>query len=227
MLNTATVGKWVILMSKWEYGGVYKKYNMDGEIKVGNGILKVHNIFEPLPEFMKQADVIFCDPPCSKVNINSFYTKADRTDYQEDYTPFAERFFECIDEIKPKQLFVEVFKSNYDYFLNEMKKRYKHIYVCNSKYYNNNKNKCWIFHGTNDVADMELLKVCEFMDEEKIIEWICANVQFECIGDLCMGRGLVGWNAYRNGKKFVGTELNKKRLAVLVDKIYQAENAKM
>ena len=34
-----------------------------------------------------------------------------------------------------------------------------------------------------------------------------------------MGQGLVGWNAYKNGKKFVGTEINKKRLAVLVDKI--------
>ena len=34
-----------------------------------------------------------------------------------------------------------------------------------------------------------------------------------------MGRGLVGVNAYKNGKRFVGTELNHKRLAVLLERI--------
>lgn len=210
-------------MAKWEYGSIYKHYNMDGEIKIGTGILKVHNIFDQLPEFMRQADVIFCDPPCSKANINSFYTKADRTDYQVDYLPFAKRFFECIDEIKPKDLFVEVFKSNFDYFWNEITKRYKFVYVCPSKYYNSSKNKCWIIHGTNDQKHALHLQPCENMDEAKIINYICSNLDYKCIGDLCMGRGLVGWNAYINNKAFVGTELNKKRLAILVHNITQGE----
>ena len=38
-----------------------------------------------------------------------------------------------------------------------------------------------------------------------------------------MGQGLVGSNAYRVRKKFVGTEINKKRLAVLVDSITISE----
>ena len=179
------------MKNKWEYGGLYKKYNMDGTIEVGTGKLKVHNIFDTLPDFMKEADCIFSDPPCSTANINSFYTKADRTDYQMSYSPFADRFFECIDEIKPARLFVE------------------------SKYYHNNKNKCWIIQGT----DIEEVYDFDGLDESKIIAEICEKVPFECIGDLCMGQGLVGWNAYKNGKKFVGTEINKKRLAVLVDKI--------
>lgn len=57
------------------------------------------------------------------------------------------------------------------------------------------------------------------MDEEDIIEWICKNEDYACIGDLCMGLGLVGLNAYRNGRKFVGTELNHKRLSVLLDSL--------
>jgi predicted RNA methylase len=44
---------------------------------------------------------------------------------------------------------------------------------------------------------------------------------FECVADLCMGRGLTGISAYKLGKKFVGTELNKRRLAVLIDKTSQ------
>jgi len=60
------------------------------------------------------------------------------------------------------------------------------------------------------------------MDEADIISWICANENFECIGDLCMGRGLVGINAHANGRRFVGTELNHKRLSVLVEKLNKA-----
>lgn len=202
-------------MNKWEYGGLYRKYDMEGIIEVGTGKLKVHNIFDPLPEFMKEADCIFCDPPCSKANINSFYTKADRTDYQSDYMPFAERFFECIDEINPTRLFVEMFKSNYGYFVEQISKRYKYIRIYESKYYHNNKNKCWIIQGTQE----EELYNFDNLDESIIISEICNKVPFDCIGDLCMGQGLVGWNAYKNNRKFVGTELNKKRLAVLVDKI--------
>ena len=51
------------------------------------------------------------------------------------------------------------------------------------------------------------------------IMWVCKNEEYDCMGDLCIGQGLVGVNAYKNGKRFVGTELNHKRLAVLLDRI--------
>lgn len=207
-------------MNKWEYGGVYKKYDMDGVIEIGTGKLKVHDIFEPLPDFMKEADCIFCDPPCSLTNINTFYTKADRNDKQISYYPFQTRLFDCIDEIKPKILYLEVFKSNKEYFLNECQKRYENVKVFDSSYYHNKKNKCWIIQCSNE----EIESPSEFLDEEDFIKWICKNAKYECIGDLCMGRGLVGYNAHINGRKFVGTELNKKRLAVLVDRITKEEN---
>ena len=57
------------------------------------------------------------------------------------------------------------------------------------------------------------------MDEEKIIEFICKNIEYNCIGDICMGRGLVGLNSYLNNKNFVGIELNHKRLSVLLENI--------
>lgn len=204
-------------MSKWEYGGVYKNYNMDGDIHVGGGILRVHNIFDPLPDFMKKADCIFCDPPCSKGNINSFYTKADRADYQTSYDPFENRFFECIDEIRPHTLFIEVFAQNAANFAERCKEKYSNVQVYDTTYYHKKDCKCFI------IACSETIDVCNLpfdgMDEEDVIAWICKNIDYKCIGDLCMGRGLVGWNSYINGKPFVGTEINKKRLAVLVDKI--------
>lgn len=202
-------------MNKWEYGEIYKQYNMEGVICLGKNKLKVHNIFEPLPSFMKDADCIFVDAPCSLGNINSFYTKADREDYQTNYNAFQTRLFECIDEIKPKILYLEVFKSNKDNFLVECKRRYKNVKVYDSSYYHNKKNKCWIIQCSNEAIKEPI----EFLDEEDFIKWICQNIDYRCIGDLCMGRGLVGWYSYLNNKTFVGTELNKKRLAILVDKI--------
>lgn len=206
-------------MNKWNYGDAYKKYDMSGIINIGTGIVKVHNIFDTLPDFMKRADVIFCDPPCSLNNINTFYTKADRTDYQTDYTPFEKRLFECIDEINPQLLYLEVFKSNKDSFIEECKKRYSQIKIYDSCYYHNKKNKCWIIQCSHvAVPEPDI-----FLDEEDFIKWICKNIDYKCIGDLCMGRGLVGYNSFINNKPFVGTELNKKRLAVLIDRIKKSE----
>lgn len=203
-------------MNKWEYGEVYKKYNMEGEIKIGTGILKVHDIFDKLPNFMKDADCLFCDPPCSLININSFYTKAERTDYQTSFDPFKERFFDCVDKINPNNLFLEVFKSNKESFLKKVKERYPYVQIYENTYYHNKKNKCWIIQGTRKEKDLIDLNG---IDEETAIEKVCKEVDYKCIGDLCMGRGLVGYNAFKNNKRFVGTEINKKRLAVLVDNI--------
>ena len=203
-------------MANWEYGGAYKKYDMDGLIKAGTGTVKVHNLFDPLPEFMKQADCIFSDPPCSTGNINSFYTKADRTDYQIDYMPFAKRFFECVDEIAPKTLFIEVFAANRKYFMEQCKERFEYVREYESTYYHKKTCRCWIIQASHE-------PITEYpfndMDEENVIEYICKNHPYECICDPCMGMGLVGFFANKYGRKFVGTELNKKRLAVLLERI--------
>lgn len=203
-------------MSDWNYNDFYKKYNMDGVIEIGTGIVKVHDIFDPLPSFMTKADVIFCDPPCSLSNINSFYTKADINEKKNEYNSFVKRFFEHISIIKPKIVFLEVFKSNKETFIIETKKIFKNIKIYNSTYYHKKECKCYIIVASNDdVIDYPF----ENLDEQEIIKYICQKTEYNCIGDLCMGKGLVGFYANEAKKKFVGTELNKKRLAVLIERI--------
>ena len=85
-------------------------------------------------------------------------------------------------------------------------------------YYNRPQNKCWILHCTN-TEGVGRIKEIDGIDEEKAIKWICKNFPYNCIGDLCMGKGLVGRYAFYSEKQFVGMELNEKRLAVLVDHI--------
>lgn len=201
----------------FDCGGYYKNYDMNGDIHIGTGIVRVHDIFNPLPEFMKSADVIICDPPCSKGNINSFYTKADKPDEKKaDFSGFEKRFFECIDEISPKTLFLETFKSNTDSFYDACLSRYPYVKKYDIFYYR--KNRCsWIVASKDPIPDS--FDIFNGMNEDKCIEWVCKNVDFSCVGDLCMGTGLVGWYANKYNKPFVGTELNKKRLALLIESI--------
>ena len=204
-------------MSKFEYRGFYQKYDMSNEIKIGTGVVKVHDIFDKLPEFMKQADCLFVDPPCNEGNLKSFYTKAD-LEKRDSILKFNSRLFELIDEINPKHLFIEVFKSNFDEIFRRLNERYgTDMVVFESYYYGNSNSKCWIFYASLEDINFHI----PLMDEEKAIEHICKNLDFDCIGDLCMGKGLVGFYANKYGKKFVGTELNKKRLACLIEHINQ------
>lgn len=198
------------------YHDIYKKYDMAGKIHIGTGIVKVHDIFDPIPAFMKQADVIFSDPPCNDINLSTFYNKAELEKRTDDFADFRNRLFEVIEEINPKYLFLEVFKSNKEAFLGYCKEHYKNVKICNSWYYSNPDNKCYIIVASNEeLPNIDL----DNIDEAKAIRKICKELEFECIADPCMGKGLVGYWANKHGKKFVGTELNYKRLACLIDRI--------
>lgn len=205
-------------MTNWEYGGIYHEYDMEGTIRLPNeSKVQVCDWIDSMPEFMKEADTLFVDPPWNMGNVNTFYYKADKEHLNGfNFLRFSEYLFLRIDQIGPKYLFLEMGKQFLAYYLTECQKRYKYVTFYNSSYYHKKDNKCYVIHATND-SKRKRYKELEDMDEEDIIAWIAKNHQYDCIGDLCMGRGLVGKGAFLNGKKFVGTELNKKRLAVLVD----------
>ena len=210
-------------MADFDYGGKWRDHDMAGEISLSNNsMVKVHDITDGLPEFMKQADTLFIDPPCSPGNLKSFHTKAGNM-LPYTFSDFESALWRCIREINPRHLFMELFKSNIYWVDTFLKNLYVNTVVYESCYYNKKSNKCWVFHASNE--KLSEYNMCG-MDEGKIIAWVCKNHEYQCVGDLCMGRGLVGKHAYLNGKQFVGTELNHKRLAVLVDYIRKAEKLK-
>lgn len=202
---------------EWNYDDAYKRCPIEaGEVATWQNGSKVcvNNIFDPIPEFFKEADLVFVDPPWNKGNLNSFYTKADRTDYQESYDPFYRRVFEIIKEIKPHTAYVEIGKEYLADYIMEMRKQYKYVTFYNSSYYHNKKNKCYIVRGSMKAKKPDL----DYVDEEDIINWICVHEEYECICDFCIGRGLVASAALANNKRFVGGELNHKRLSVLLER---------
>lgn len=200
---------------KWLYGDHAKNYDMTGEIKVGLGTVKVHDIFDPLPDFMKEADYIFVDPPYNEGLLKGFYTKAGLGTPKGDFERFTARFFECIKEIGPEYLYVEIGKQNVAMYESICSKMFQHVEITNCIYYKDPKNICYILRCTNSEPTPNPLT--DGMDESDAIETICSAVpEGKVIGDLCMGMGLVGISAQKHGRRFVGTELNVHRLAKMV-----------
>lgn len=205
-------------MTDWNYGDAYLRHPLPAGRRAvfsDGSTVKVHNVFDPLPDFMRAADVICVDPPWNLGNLNSFYTKADRRDHQDTFETFYRRLFECIGEIHPTTCYVEIGKEYLADFVQQMRRLYPHVTFYNSSYYHKRDNICYVIRGARKRRKLPL----DYMDEEDIIAWICKNEEYACIGDLCMGRGLVGLNAFKNGRPFVGTELNHKRLSVLLDNL--------
>lgn len=209
------------MTNKWNYNDAYKRYPLTEQpyIFPDGSIVQVHDIFDPLPEFMKQADILFVDPPWNLSNINTFYMKADKAERIGEYGKFYKRLFDCIEEINPHTCYVEIGKEHLADFVLEMRRLFKYVTFYNSFYYHDKNKICYVVRGSMKFKKPKL----DYMDEEDIIEWVCKNEDYTCIGDLCMGRGLVGVNAYKNKKRFVGTELNHKRLSVLVERIMTYE----
>ena len=136
----------------------------------------------------------------------------------ETYEDFYVRLFECIKDISPAVCYVEIGKEHLADFIMEMRKIYRKVTFYNSSYYHKRDNRCYIVRGWRYGKPPRL----DDMDEENIIEWVCQHETYQCIGDLCMGRGLVAVNAYKSGKQFVGTELNHKRLSVAIESLVEA-----
>ena len=211
-------------MADWSYGGYAAKYGVvkGGEYDIGTGRVKCCDLTEELPEFMKRAQVIFVDPPCSQGNLQSFYTKAGEG-RPWPFDQFLCKLFSHIMEIAPLACFVEAFASNLEDVKALMSSAgFRHVTAIHSHYYHNRKNQCWIVAGVNKEPEgwEDWCMSVHDMDEQSIIREICNTVSTKSvIGDLCMGRGLVGYYANKCGRPFVGTELNPNRLAVLFHRI--------
>lgn len=203
--------------NKWEYDGSIKKYPIGpGELwEQGGNKLAINDIFDGLPSFMKEADLVFIDPPWNLGNANSFVTKAGRTDYKDNFLPFYKKVFERLAEIDPETAYIEIGKEYLAEFMLEAKKLYKYVTCYNSSYYHKKENVCYVIRASRKAKKPKL----DGLDEEDIIAWICENESYSCIGDFVMGRGLVGHYAHQFGRRFVGCELNPNRLAVLLNRI--------
>lgn len=206
------------MISNWNYGDAYLRHPCDQSIiAFSNGsMVKVCDLTREMPDFMRQADLLFVDPPWTQGNLSGFYAKAGLL-CEVDYPAFLESLFERIAQISPHTCYLEIGKDNLPEAMIKMRALYPQVTFYNSHYYHRAQNLCYVVRG----GKKRLRAKLDGLDEEDIIRWVCENETYQCIGDLCMGRGLVGINAFKNSKPFVGTELNPRRLSVLLEQIVQ------
>lgn len=204
---------------EYNYGYAYKKYpikeNQVGIINNGQGKIKVHDIYNKLPSFMLSADLVISDPPWNLGNVNTFYTKANKKGaHSKKYNEFIDNFFNKIDIILPNIIYIEIGNQYYKRWMNEVKERFGLCQVWDITYYK--KNPCKLIRGSKiSKTNFDF----EGMDEWDAILKACEIENYSTVADLCMGRGLVGLGAFESGHNFVGTELNHKRLSVLIEKL--------
>jgi len=205
------------MKSRWDYGGSWEKYPIEsGQIwQDANGSkVAVNDLIEGLPDFMKSADLIYCDPPWNTGNINSFYTKAG-IDKRKTFAEFVDALFEAVATIHLVACYIETGTQNIEKIKAEMEAVYQVVQAWQVTYYK--KKPSYLVRGGHDKQPFDF----SGYDDMDTPVLAMMHEKFDCVADLCMGRGLTGISAYKLGKKFVGTELNKRRLAVLIDKTTQ------
>lgn len=186
-----------------------------------SSIVQVHDIFDPLPDFMLTADCLFVDIPYNQSLLTNFSLREGielSPNNTINFADFLDRLMVCISEISPKHCFVETGKESLSDAIVGLRELYKYVTFYNSTYYHKLENKSYIVHATSDYRSRRYAEL-EDLDESDVIKWIASNHDSRVMGDLCMGQGLVGLAAYEAGKPFVGTELNERRLAVLLQKL--------
>jgi len=205
-------------MNKWLYGDSWEKYQIEsGQTWIEtntNSKLQVWDILDSLPDFMLEADMVYSDTPWNTGNITSFYTKAEK-EKRCEFAQFANTVFSHIAKIKPKVCYLEIGKQNFELYRDKTSELFPVIQVWNIVYYHKNPNI--LIRGGYDVVKFDFTG----KDDEDTPLLTIQQENLSCVADLCMGRGLTAIAAYKSGKRFVGTELNKRRLAVTIDKIAQ------
>jgi hypothetical protein len=98
-----------------------------------------------------------------------------------------------------------------------LSRRYEHLNTYEATYYRKDKNRCFVIRGGRTPQTTNYVD----LDERDIIEAVCAKEPFDVIADPCMGRGAVGVSAYRNGRRFLGTELSPARIAVMIRQVHE------
>lgn len=202
----------------YQYGDSWERYPMQaGEVWgwPDGSRVAVHDLFAPLPPWLR-ADLVFVDPPYNKAQYTGYYSKADLPRPDHDYNTFMQVLLARVAAMGARTLYVEMGSQTVAAWHGDLQRLYPHVQLWPVTYYR--KHPTWLLRGSHGgPTDYDY----SGQDEAACIRLIAQRETYAVYGDPCMGRGLVGLAAYAAGKPFVGTELNPRRLAVLLDKLAQ------
>lgn len=173
--------------------------------------ISVIDIFNCIPKYMLSADIIYTDPPWNTGNLRSFYTKAGMTT-NRSFEEFLSVLTKHIHTISPEVCYLEIGSKHRDAIISMLSQEFKVVQFWKITYYR--KNVCWLIRGSDRATDVDFAGI----DDSKTPFVVAQHELPGVVADLCTGRGLTGVAAYKANRTFYGTELNKRRLAVLMDR---------
>lgn len=201
---------------EWRYGDSWERYPItEGEVwthaKSGSKVA-VHDLRDPLPAFMDRADMVYCDPPWSQGNANSFVTKAGMDSYVDGFGGFLDLLFDRVARLDPRVCYLEMGRQH----LADVETRMEALFPCVESweivYYK--KHPCHLIRG----GEAPATTLFTGMDDTVTPGAAIAAEQPGTVADLCTGRGSTMLAAHTYGARFIGTELNRRRLAVAIDR---------
>lgn len=202
--------------SRWTYGDSWERYPIKpGELWThpeSGSTVAVHDLRDGAPGWMLGAEMVYCDPPWSKGNANSFVTKAGLDRYVDSFDRFMDALFRAICDIGPKVAYLEIGKQHVKDFERRLSQLFPVVRDWGITYYR--RSPCYLLRGGPKASAMDF----SGLDDE---ETPLAAIETEkpvSVADLCTGRGLTMLAAHRAGATFYGTELNPRRLAVALDR---------
>jgi hypothetical protein len=161
---------------------------------------------------MLQVDMIYCDPPWNLGNVNSFYGKAGR-EYIDRFSDFYDHLFFSIKQIAPRVCYLEIGRQHRKLFACLLQDLFSVVQDWRITYYG--KKECYLLRGGHAQREYDFTGL-----DERNTPRIAIEIENpDTVADMCTGQGLTAVAAYRLGKRFMGTELNKRRLAVAIDKV--------
>lgn len=203
-------------MTKWRYGDSWEKYPIVTEEtwveSQTNSRIAVWDLFNGLPAFMLTADLIYTDSPWNTGNLRGFYTKAGKQT-SKTFDEFVTVLFKHLGDVAAPTCYLEIGKQNVGMFVERIGNIYPRVQLWPVTYYR--RSPSWLIRGSIEETEVDFSGIDD-MDTPRMA---MKNEKFSTVADLCMGRGLTATTAFGMGKRFVGVELNKRRLAVAIKKV--------
>lgn len=200
----------------WTYGDSWGKYPIEaGQIwrhPPSDSAVCVHDLRQPLPSFLRGAAMIYTDPPWSQGNVNSFITKAGLTSYVESFTDFLDALFLRVAEIGPQVCYLEAGQQHVAEVESRLGRLFASVQRWGITYYR--KHACCLLRGGASPTGVHFTG----LDDGQTPEVAIRAERPANVADICLGRGLTLLAAHQHNVRVLGTELNKRRLAVALDR---------
>lgn len=200
---------------KFLYGDSWEKYPIrPGETwrETHGSAVAVADLFEGVPSFMGNAEMVYSDTPWTTGNLKTFYTKAEKA-CRHTFDEFAEKVFQHIGWIRPKVCYLEIGRENVGIYERKLRNIYAVVQSWDIVYYRK--------HPMKLLRGGAALQAFDFtgMDDEKTPWAAIANETVKSVADFCLGRGGTLVAAFKHGIPCYGSELNPRRLAVAIEKV--------